>query len=204
MDKTTMYKLTYGLFVLTAKDGKDNGCITNTAMQVTSTPNRIAVAINKANFAHDMVLKTGVFNISILSEKAPFSLFQRFGFQSGRDTDKFADYTAFARAENGVVYVTEGTNAVILAKVVSTADLGTHTLFVADVTDGFNLTDDPSVTYAYYQANIKPKPGVPKSEKKTVWRCTVCGYEYEGEELPDDFICPLCKHPKEDFEKVSG
>lgn len=204
MDKTTMYKLTYGLFVLTAKDGKDNGCITNTAMQVTSTPNRIAVAINKANFTHDMVLKTGVFNISILSEKAPFSLFQRFGFQSGRDTDKFADYGAFARAENGVVYVTEGTNAVILAKVVSTADLGTHTLFVADVTDGFNLTDDPSVTYAYYQANIKPKPAAPKSEKKTVWRCTVCGYEYEGEELPDDFICPLCKHPKEDFEKVSG
>lgn len=203
MDQKVMYALSYGLFVLSARRGeKDNGCITNTAIQVTSEPNRIAIAVNKANFTHDMVLETGKFTVSVLSEEAKFELFQRFGFQSGRDVDKLADFQEhIARDGNGVVYVTQGTNAWISCQVVSTMDLGTHTLFVADVLDGGVLSNAPSATYAYYQANIKPKPAAPAGESsKKRWVCTICGYVYEGEELPADFICPLCKHPASDFE----
>ena len=201
MDPRAMYSISYGLFVVTAKTDKDNGCITNTVMQVTTSPNRITLAVNKANYTHDMILASGIFNVSVISEAADFSLFKRFGFASGRDTDKFKGFYAVRRAANGVLYVTEGTNALISAKVVDTVDLGTHTLFIADVTDMEILSDAPSATYAYYHAHIKPKPEKPKTEK-TVWRCKICGYEHEAEELPDDFICPLCKHPKEDFEKV--
>lgn len=203
MDQKVMYALSYGLFVLSARRGeKDNGCITNTAIQVTSEPNRIAIAVNKANFTHDMVLETGEFTVSVLSQEAKFELFQRFGFQSGRDVDKLADFQEhIARDGNGVVYVTQGTNAWISCQVVSTMDLGTHTLFVADVLDGGVLSNAPSATYAYYQANIKPKPAAPAGESsKKRWVCTICGYVYEGEELPADFICPLCKHPASDFE----
>ena len=203
MDQKVMYALSYGLFVLSARRGeKDNGCITNTAIQVTAEPNRIAIAVNKANYTHDMVLETGKFTVSVLSEDAKFELFQRFGFQSGRDVDKLADFQEhIARDGNGVVYVTQGTNAWISCQVVSTMDLGTHTLFVADVLDGGVLSQAPSATYAYYQANIKPKPAAPAGESsKKRWVCTICGYVYEGEELPADFICPLCKHPASDFE----
>ncbi len=204
MDNKAMYKLSYGLFVVTAKDGKDNGCITNTAMQVTTTPNRITLAINKENYTHDQIASTGVFNVSILSEEATFDIFEHFGFQSGRDTDKFAGFTDWKRAENGVTYVTKGVNAVLCARVWSTVDLGTHTLFIADVTDAMALSDAPSATYAYYHAHIKPKPEEKKPAGKTVWRCRICGYEVEADELPDDFTCPLCKHPREDFEKVTA
>lgn len=201
MDKTSMYKLTYGLFVITARDGsKDNGCITNTVGQVTTTPNRISLTVNKTNFTHDMIIKTGIFNVSILSCDATFELFQRFGFFSGKDTDKFAGFTDYARATNGLLYVTKGVNAMLSAKVVQSIDLGTHTMFIADVTDGLVLSDASSATYAYYQSEIKPKPQ--ENPKKTIWRCKVCGYEYEGEELPADFICPLCKHGADDFEKI--
>ena len=205
MDKNAMYKLSYGLFVLTAKDGeKDNGCITNTAIQVTTEPNQIAFAVNKLNHTHDLLMESGVFNISIISEKADFELFKRFGFQSGRDVNKFEGFSGYERAENGVVFITEGTNAYISGKVVKTVELSTHTLFIAEVTDASILNDDASATYEYYQKNIKPKPQpVGKTAAgKTVWRCTICGYEWEGEELPDDFICPICKHPKADFEKI--
>ena len=205
MDQKVMYALSYGLFVLSSRRGeKDNGCITNTAIQVTSEPNRIAIAVNKANFTHDMVKETGKFTVSVLSEEAKFELFQRFGFQSGRDVDKLADFQEhIARDGNGVVYVTQGTNAWISCQVVSTMDLGTHTLFVADVLDGGVLSQVPSATYSYYQANIKPKPAAPAGESsKKRWVCTICGYVYEGEELPADFICPLCKHGAEDFEKL--
>ncbi len=199
-----MYKLSYGLFVLTAKDEKDNGCITNTAIQVTSEPNRISLAVNKSNFTHDMVLKTGVFTVSIISEEADFELFKHFGFQSGRDVDKFADFTDVKRLSNGTLAVTKGTNGYISGKVINTVDLGTHTLFIADVTDMEVLSPAASATYTYYQEHIKPKPQAPSGEKegKTVWRCKICGYEYEGEELPADFVCPICKHPASDFEKV--
>lgn len=205
MNKKAMYNLTYGLFVLTANlDGKDNGCIINTAGQVTSEPNRISIAVNKANYTHDIVQKTGIFNVSIISEAASFDLFKRFGFQSGRDADKFEDLEGWGRADNGIAYIAAGTNAYISAKVVSSQDLGTHTLFIAEVTDMEVLSSVPSTTYSYYQQNIKPKPQAAGTSEsgKTVWRCTVCGYEYEGEELPADFICPLCKHPASDFEKV--
>ena len=204
MNKKAMYKLSYGLFVLsTRQDERDYGCIINTAGQVTSEPNRISIAVNKANYTHDMLLKSGKFNVSILSEAASFATFQRFGFQSGRTVDKFAGYDGCARSANGILYVTEGTNAFISATVEQTIDLGSHTLFIAAVDDMEVLSDAPSATYAYYQSSIKPKPEKPATSK-TVWRCTVCGYVYEGEELPEDFVCPLCKHPASDFEKVTG
>ena len=205
MDKKTMYKLTYGLFVLTSRsNGKDNGCIINTAGQVTSEPNRISIAVNKGNFTHDFVKASGKFNLSILSKEAKFETFQHFGFQSGRTADKFTGYPACKRSENGLYYVTEGTNGYISATVEQTVDLGTHTLFIACVDDMEVLSSSPSATYAYYQSDIKPKPETPKAEGKTVWRCTVCGYIYEGDELPADYICPLCKHPASDFEKVTA
>jgi len=203
MNKAAMYKLSYGLFVLTAREGeKDNGCIINTATQVTSEPNRIAIAVNKSNYTHDMVVNTSKFTVSIISQEASFDLFKHFGFQSGRDVDKFAGYTECRRASNGTMIVTSGTNGYISASVVSTVDLGSHTLFIADVTDGDVLTEVSSATYEYYQKNIKPQPKAKTDTGKTVWRCKVCGYEYVGEELPADFICPLCKHPASDFEKV--
>lgn len=207
MNSKAIYKLTYGLFVLSGfTKGKHNGCIINTAAQVTSSPNRISIAVNKANLTHDIIMETGLFNISVISEEATFKLFERFGFQSGRDVDKFEGMVGFKKAANGINYVTQGTNAYISAKVETTVDLGTHTMFIAEVTDMEVLSDAPSATYSYYQEHIKPKPQ-PKPETakeagKTVWRCTVCGYEYEGEEIPEDFICPWCKHPASDFEKI--
>ncbi|MDO4286657.1 MAG: flavin reductase [Eubacteriales bacterium] len=205
MNNTAMYRLSYGLFVLAVREGEnDNGCIINTAMQVTVEPNRIAISVNKDNHTHDMMKRTSAFTISILNEEADFSLFKRFGFQSGRDVNKFESYTNCKRSSNGTMIVTAGTNAFISANVISSTDLGTHTLFIADVTDADILNDVPSATYAYYQQNIKPKPKTPDTanEGKIIWRCTVCGYEYVGEELPKDFICPICKHPASDFERI--
>ena len=203
MNKKAMYNLTYGLFVLTARsESRDSGCIINTAGQVTSTPNRISIAVNKDNFTHDLVKASGKFNISILSEEADFDLFRHFGFQSGRTVDKFDGFTDCRRSENGLYYVTRGTNGYISATVEQTVDLGSHTLFIASVDDMEVLSPAPSATYAYYQSSIKPKPEKP-AQGKTTWRCTVCGYVYEGETLPPDFICPLCKHPASDFEKVT-
>lgn len=205
MDKKAMYKLSYGLFVLTAKEaGKDNGCIINTAIQAASEPNQLSVCVNKLNYTHDMVLRTGEFTVSVLSQNAKFDLFKQFGFQSGRDVDKFENFNACARGTTGIYYITEGTNAYISVKVKKTEDLGSHTMFIGEITDMEVLSDAPSVTYAYYLENIKPKPqAVGKTESgQTVWRCTICGYEYVGEELPEDFVCPLCKHPASDFEKV--
>ena len=203
MDAKAMFKFSYGLFVLTAKDGeKDNGCIINTASQVTAEPNRITIAVNKGNYTHDMIKKTGVFNVSILSQDVTFDTFKHFGFQSGRDTDKFDGYADAERSANGLFYLTKGTNALISAKVTDMKEFETHTLFIADVTECRVLSDVESVTYAYYFAHIKPKPQ-PVEEKKAGWVCKICGYVYEGEELPADFICPLCKHPASDFEKLS-
>ena len=202
IDNNAMFKLSYGLFVLTAKDGeKDNGCIINTTVQLTDTPKRITIAVNKQNYTHDMIMKTGVFNVSVLSEEVPFKVFQHFGFQSGRNTDKFADYDLTARSHNGIIYLTEYANAFISAQVIEAKDYGTHTLFVADVTEAQVMSDVPSVTYTYYFAHIKPKPA-PVDEKKKGFVCKICGYVYEGDELPDDFICPLCKHGVEDFEPL--
>ena len=202
MNKNALYNIACGLFVLTTSDGsKQNGCIINTVMQVTSSPVKISITVNKSNFTTEMILKTKRFNISCIDESADFALFKNFGFSSGRDTDKFASFNGYKTAENGINYVTVGTNAYFSAKVTDTVDVGTHLIFVAEVEDAEVLSDTPSATYSYYHKNIKPKPQENKSEK-TRWVCKICGYIYEGEELPEDFICPICKHPASDFEKI--
>ena len=201
-----MYKLSYGLFVLTAKDEKKaNGCITNTAIQVALEPDQLSLAVNKTNFTHDMVMNTRKANVSVISEVADFELFKHFGFQSGQDLDKFASFTDYKVAENGIPFITKGTNAYFSLDIKQTLDLGSHTLFIGEPTAMEVLDATASATYAYYQDNIKPKPEKVRETKtgQTVWRCRICGYEYVGEELPEDFICPVCKHPASDFEKVT-
>ena len=200
MDRKAMYKLTYGLFILTAKEGeKDNGCIVNTVTQVTTEPNRITVAVNKKNYTHDMIQRTGAFNVSVLTENSQFDTYKHWGFQSGARVDKLEAISS-KRAENGIVYIEDECNAYISAKVVSATDLGTHTLFLADVTDACALSEDESVTYSYYQKKIKTAPKTDGAKKGFV--CTVCGYVYEGDALPEDFVCPWCKHPASDFKKL--
>jgi len=200
VDTSALNKLSYGLFVLTTKDGeKDNGCIINTAMQITSTPLRVSIAVNKANFTHNMIAETGAFNISTLSTSTPFDTFTQFGFSSGKDKNKFANVNYDDRSANGLRYIPKYSNSVISAKVCDSYDCGTHTLFIADVTESFVLSNKPSATYQYYFDHIKPKPQSPV-EKKKGFICKICGYIYEGDILPDDFICPICKHGAVDFE----
>ncbi len=201
VEQNAMFSLSYGLFVLTARDGaKDNGCIINTVTQLTDSPKRISIAVNKANLTHDMIVKTGEFNVSVLSNDAPFALFQHYGFQSGRNTDKFAGVQGMARSTNGIYYIPYCTSAFLSAKVTQTVEFETHTLFIADVTEAKLLSNVPSMTYAYYFANVKPKPAV--LQKPTGWGCKICGWVYEGEELPPDIVCPLCKHGAADFERL--
>lgn len=200
MNKNTMFKISYGLYVLSASEnGFDNGCIINTFSQVTDTPLRVSVTINKSNKTCEMIERTGKFNVSILSEDVSFDTFKHFGFQSGRDVNKFDGYTDVKRSENGILYLTSCSNGFVSGKVIQTIDVGTHLIFIAEVEDCDILSDVPSVTYDYYHKNIKPKP---QEEKKGGYRCKICGYVYEGEPLPADFICPLCKHGADDFEKI--
>jgi flavin reductase (DIM6/NTAB) family NADH-FMN oxidoreductase RutF/rubredoxin len=204
MNKKALYNFSYGLFVLTAhKDGKDNGCIINTGMQLTSNPYRICISVNKDNLTHDMIMDTRKFTLSVLSQEAEFELFTRFGFQSGRNVDKFAGFTGCKKGANDTMIITEGTNSYMSAWVEQTIDVGTHTLFVAQITDADVLSAAASATYQYYQDNIKPQKAGKTEDGKTIWRCKVCGYEYVGEEIPEDFICPICKHPADDFEKIN-
>lgn len=199
IEKAAAFKLSYGLFVLTARDGeKDNGCIVNTVFQVTDNPFKISVTVNKNNYTHDMIKKTGVFNVSVLTESVPFSVFQHYGFKSGRDTEKINSST-MPRSENGVVYLSAFTNAFMSAKVVEETDCGTHTMFIAEVTEAQTLSDERSVTYQYYFDNIKPKP---QPQKKKGFVCEICGYVYEGDELPEDFVCPICKHSADAFKPL--
>lgn len=203
-DPKALTRIGYGLYVLTAREGKkDNGCIVNVVAQATDTPLQMIITVNKKNYTHDMIMHTGVFNVSMLTEKTPMDVFKHFGFQSGRDVNKFENCPAEHRATNGVLYIPNYTNAFISGKVVKTVDLGTHTLFIAQVTEAKSLGDDPSLTYSYYHQNIKPKPIInTDGPKVTGWRCKVCGYVYEGENLPEDFICPWCKHGAIDFERI--
>lgn len=202
IEKEAMYKLTYGLFVLTTTDGeKQNGCIVNTVSMITDSPKRITVFVNNANYSAELLKKTGVFNVSVLTESAPFDIFKQFGFSSGRDTDKFAG-GRYATSENGLYYLPEHTNAVLSAKVIDSYDYGSHTLFVAEVTEAKTLSSEKSVSYEYYLNHIKPKPETKKESAGKKWVCKICGYVYEGEELPPDYICPICKHPAEDFELI--
>lgn len=202
IEPNAMFKLSYGLFVLTARDGvQDNGCIINTVTQLTDTPKRVTIAVNKQNYTHDMIVKTGVFNVSVLTEEAPFRLFEHFGFHTGREVNKFADFTHCTRTENGLLRLDRYANAFLSCKVTAALDYDTHTLFVADVTEARVLNNTPSITYAYYFANTKPKPQPIEPDKKG-FVCKICGYVYEGEVLPPDFICPLCKHGAADFEPL--
>ena len=202
-DSDALCKLSYGLFVLTSKDGqKDNGSINNTVVQITLSPLRIAVAVNKANFTADMIARTGEFNVSVLSESAPFSVIEQFGFASGKDTDKFAQCDYDTRTANGIRYIPHNTTGVISAKVSEFYDCGTHTLYIADVLESLVLSDEPSMTYRYYLDHVKPQ--LSPSANKQGFVCKVCGYVYEGEPLPVDFLCPICKHGVGDFEPLRG
>jgi len=198
-DLKALFNIGYGLYVVTSNDGKkDNGLIVNTVTQVTSTPNRIAVCINKQNYSHHVIQQTGVMNINCLSVDAPFSVFEQFGFRSGRNTDKFEGEEVL-RSDNGLVFLQRYINAMMSLKVVQYVDLGTHGMFICDVTEARVLSDKETMTYTYYQKNVKPKP---QTEGKKGFVCKICGYVYEGDELPDDFVCPLCKHGPADFEPI--
>lgn len=202
MNLKVMSKLTYGLFILTALENeKDNGCIINTVTQVTSEPNRIVIAVNKSSYTHDMIIRTGKFNVSILTEKSNFETYKHWGFQSGKKLNK-CENISFQRSKNGLIYIVEECNAYFSAEVISMMDLGTHTLFLANVVDAEVFNEDESVTYSFYQKNIKTFPK--NEEKKKGYICTVCGYIYEGDPLPEDFICPWCKHPASDFIPINN
>jgi len=202
-NQNALFKLSYGLYVLTAREGdKDNGCIINVASQLTDTPQQMLVSVNKQNYTHDMIVRTGMFNVSLLTEHTPMKVIEHFGFQSGRDVNKFENCEVEMRSSNGLLYVPRYTNAYISGKVSQMVDLGTHTLSRAEITESVLLNSDPSLTYEYYHQNIKPKPAAMATltgDGMTRWVCQTCGYVYEGDEMPDDFICPWCKHGKADF-----
>ncbi len=199
-DLTALFKIGYGLYVVTSNDGrKDNGLIVNTVTQVTNTPNRIAVTINKANYSHHVIQQTGKMNVNCLSVDAPFSVFQTFGFQSGRNVDKFAGCTP-GRSDNGLVFLPRYINAFLSLEVEQYVDLDTHGMFICHVTEARVISDRETMTYSYYQDNVKPKP---ETEGKKGFVCKVCGYVYEGDELPEDIVCPLCKHGAADFEPIA-
>jgi len=198
-DMTALFRIGYGLYVVTSNDGKkDNGLIVNTVTQLTDTPNRVAVNINKANYSHHVIKQTGVLNVNCLSVEAPFSVFQQFGFQTGRSVDKFAGQTV-RRSDNGLVFLDKYINAFMSLKVEQYVDLGTHGMFICSVTEARVMSDQDTMTYTYYQKYVKPKP---QTEGKKGFVCKVCGYIYEGDELPEDYICPLCKHGAVDFEPI--
>ena len=198
-DMKALFKIGYGLYVVTSNDGKkDNGLIVNTVSQVTDSPNRVAVCINKQNYSHHVIKQTGVMNVNCLSVEAPFKVFQDFGFQSGRNVDKFKDWEPL-RSDNGLVFLPKYINAFMSLKVEDYIDLDSHGLFICSVTEARVTSDKETMTYTYYQKNVKPKP---ETEGKKGWVCKVCGYIYEGDELPEDFICPLCKHGVADFEPI--
>ncbi len=198
-DLTALFNIGYGLYVVTSNDGKkDNGLIVNTVTQVTNSPNRVAVCINKQNYSHHVINSTGIMNVNCLSVEAPFKVFENFGFQSGRNVDKFADCTPL-RSDNGLVFLPKYINSFMSLKVEDYIDLDTHGMFICSVTEARVVSDKETMTYTYYQNNVKPKP---QTDGKKGWVCKVCGYVYEGEDLPEDFICPLCKHGVADFEPI--
>lgn len=207
MEKQVLFNLGYGLYVLTANcSGRDNGCIINTVMQVTDTPTTIIIGVNKKNFTNQMIEETLQFNVSIISEKAGLSIFKRFGYQSGKEIEKFDGYEKTKRADNNIYYITENTNSYLSARVIKTIDAGTHNLFLAEITKSELLSNEKTMTYDYYQENVKnqkvadDKQNEAEGTKK--YLCEVCGYIYEGDELPSDFICPWCKHGIDAFVQI--
>ncbi len=198
-DMTALFNIGYGLYVVTSNDGKrDNGLIVNTVTQVTNTPNRVAVCINKDNYSHHIIKQTGKMNVNCLSVEAPFSVFESFGFRSGRNVDKFEGREVL-RSDNGLVFLPKHINSFLSLKVDQYIDMDTHGMFICSVTEARVISDRETMTYTYYQQNVKPKP---RTEGKKGWVCKICGYVYEGEELPEDFVCPLCKHGAADFEPI--
>lgn len=198
INPTALFNIGYGLYIVTAKDGnKDNGCIVNAVTQLTDKKLRVAVTINKQNLTHDMVKNTGLLNVNCLTEETPFEIFEYFGFQSGKNVEKFVSPN-LDRSENGLVTLPY-TNSFFSLKVEQEVDLDSHTLFICEVTEAKVLSDKPTMTYTYYHKNVKPQP---KKTKSNGWVCTICGYVYEGDELPPDFICPLCKHGADAFERI--
>lgn len=196
-DPSALFRIQYGLYCLTVNDGtKDNGCIVNTPIQVTSTPQRVAVTVSKQNYTCDIIQKTEKMNINCLSADTPFAVFENFGYQSGRNADKLAGYE-IKRSANGLCILTEYTNAYISVSVEKKVDLDTHIMFIGGVTEAGILSDGETMTYGFYQNNIKPKP-----EKKKGFVCRICGYVYDGDTLPEDYICPVCKHGAADFEPM--
>ena len=194
-----LFNFGYGLYVVTSNDGKkDNGLIVNTVSQVANSPDRIAVCINKQNYSHHVIQQTKVMNVNCLSTDAPFAVFEQFGFQSGRNTDKFKG-EQLLRSDNGLVFLSKHINSFMSLSVEQYVDLGTHGMFICSITEARVITDRETMTYTYYQNNVKPKP---QTEGKKGYVCKVCGYVYEGEELPEDYICPLCKHGAADFEPI--
>ena len=198
-DFTALFNIGYGLYVVTSNDGnKDNGLIVNTVTQVTNTPNRIAVTINKDNYSHHVIKNTGKMNVNCLTIDAPFKVFETFGFVSGRNVDKFKDCQP-NRSDNGLVVLPKFINSYMSLKVENYVDLGTHGMFICSVEESKVISDIETMTYTYYQKNVKPKP---KTENKKGYVCKICGYVYEGDTLPSDFICPICKHGVADFEEI--
>jgi len=200
MNPKALFNITYGLYWLSVRSyGQDNACIINTVVQVASDPLTVSISVNKANKTHNMIMESGRFNVSALTVDTPFDLFKRFGMQSGRDVNKFVGFEDAERAQNGIYILSRYANAYLSCRLLRTVDLGSHTLFIAALEDAQVLSDRPGCTYGYYQSDIKPKP---QPAQKKGWVCSVCGHVYEGGELPDDYICPLCKHGKEDFRPV--
>ncbi len=198
-DLTALNNIGYGLFVVTSHDGKkDNGLIVNTVSQLTASPNRVAVTVNKENYSHHIIKQTGIMNVNCLTEDTPFSVFETFGFQSGRVVDKFADYSP-VRSDNGLIFLPRYINSFMSLKVENYIDLDTHGMFVCSITEARVISDRQSMTYAYYHERVKPKP---QTDGKKGYVCKICGFVYEGETLPEDYICPLCKHGAVDFEKI--
>lgn len=197
IEASALFKIEYGLYVLTTSDGeKDNGCIVDAVMQVTSTPARVALAVNKDNYSHELIVKTGKLNLNCIVKDAPFDLFKNFGFQSGRSADKFAGIE-FWRAQNGIPVLIDNINAFISLEVASMTDLGTHTLFVCDVTEAKEISNEETITYSYYRSHTKNT-----QPKKKGYVCTVCGYVHEGDTLPEDFVCPVCKQGADVFKAL--
>jgi len=199
LDPTALFKIGYGLYVVTSNDGKkDNGLIVNTVVQLTSNPVKVSVTINKSNYSHDVIKQSGIMNVNCLSTEAPFKVFEAFGFKSGRDTDKFADCTP-ARSSNGLVVLPRYINSYMSLAVDEYIDFGTHGMFVCSVTESEVISDVETMSYSYYHKNVKPKP---KTENKKGYICKICGYIHDEPELPADFECPICKHGAEDFEPI--
>ena len=201
IDSKALFNIGYGLYVVTTNDGKhDNGLIVNTVMQLTSNPVKVAVTVNKDNYSHGTMLQSGIMNVNCLTEEAPFKVFEAFGFVSGRDKDKFADCSP-ERSDNGLAVLPRYINSYMSLKLSEYVDLGTHGMFICDVTEAKVVSDKESMTYSYYHKNVKPKPKLEKPTEEKRYLCKVCGYVHEGE-LTEDFVCPLCTHGAENFEEI--